>query len=442
MDEFIKTLIDQMRCAKARDGVAREMSAHIIDQTNAYEKLGMEHDKAVEKAVREMGDPVEIGVSMDRIHRPQIDWRMILLALVLSIAGLFCMMPVYGVEQVLFGQGVFMLAGFAVIAVVYFIDYSAIGRFGVAAYIIMTILFWIGRYYMRTINGRIPAMSILVYLYVPVFAGILYQLRMMGYGGVIMGLVVIGVTCLVIAYFSATLWVIAMIGFSMVIMLLAAIKKGIFGGNKKHMTTIVAAIVLLSMTAMVLRISISWRWRSFRVMRLEAFFHRIQHGDDAGYIYNVIGDILRNAKFVGTGSSKYGDLPDLVISLDSGMAPLIGIYAYGFIAGILLLILLAALVFRAVKIVGGQKNQLGFLVSMACMLVIFLNVLEGILVNVGLFPYTSVIIPFLTRGGSVTFVYSVLIGLLLGVHRYERVYTMPTHAEQSKWKVSLKLEKR
>ena len=166
----------------------------------------------------------------------------------------------------------------------------------------------------------------------------------------------------------------------------------------------VAVTAILSMVAMVLRIGISWRWKSFRVMRLEAFFHRNQYGEGAGYIYNVIGDILKNAKFVGTGSSKYGDLSDLVIRLDSGMAPLIGIYAYGIIAGILLLILLAALVFRAVKIVCNQKNQLGFLVSMACMLVMFLNGLEGILVNVGLFPYTSVIIPFLTRGGSVTFV--------------------------------------
>ena len=122
MDEFIKTLTDQMRCAKARDGVAREMSAHIIDQADAYEQSGMEHEKAVEKAVRGMGDPVEIGVSMDRIHRPQIDWKMLLLTFMLSIAGLLCMVPVYNVEEVLLGQGLFVLAGFAVVAVVYFFD--------------------------------------------------------------------------------------------------------------------------------------------------------------------------------------------------------------------------------------------------------------------------------------------------------------------------------
>ena len=66
MEEFIRILTEQMRCAKARDGVARELSAHISDQAEAFEQAGMEHDKAVAKAVREMGDPVEIGAAYDR----------------------------------------------------------------------------------------------------------------------------------------------------------------------------------------------------------------------------------------------------------------------------------------------------------------------------------------------------------------------------------------
>ena len=123
MEEFIKILTDQIRCAKARDGVARELSSHILDQAQAYEQSGMAHDKAVTKAVREMGDPVEIGVLMDRIHRPQFNWRMLLVTFVLSVMGMLCLIPVYGVERGC-RQGLFMLAGFAVIAAVYFVDYN------------------------------------------------------------------------------------------------------------------------------------------------------------------------------------------------------------------------------------------------------------------------------------------------------------------------------
>ncbi|MEZ3447693.1 MAG: FtsW/RodA/SpoVE family cell cycle protein [Lachnospiraceae bacterium] len=431
MEEFIRTLTEQIRCAKARAGVARELSDHIMDQTEAYEQSGMEHDKAVARAVREMGDPVEIGVSMDRIHHPQVEWRMLLLILALSAAGLFCMTPMYPVEELLLHQGIFVLVGFAVTAVVYFIDYSIIGRIGVAAYIVMTVALVIGRNYMHVINGRIPVMSILVYLYVPIFAGILYQLRMKGYRAVIIGLVVTGVTCLATTYCSAVLWVTVNIGVSMIVMLLSAIGKGMFGSRKKSMIALVAAAVLLPASVLVWQICASWRGESFRVMRLKAFLYREQYASGAGYIYNVIDDILRNARFVGTGSSKYGNGIELAPAANSGLAPLMSIYTYGLIVGILLLVLLAALVFRAVKIVYGQKNQLGFLVSMACMLVICLNCVEGILVNAGLFPTTITLIPFLAYGGSATLMYAVLFGLLLGVYRYEKVYTEETSASFS-----------
>ena len=41
MEEFIKTLTEQMRCVKARSGVARELADHITDQAEAYEHAGM-----------------------------------------------------------------------------------------------------------------------------------------------------------------------------------------------------------------------------------------------------------------------------------------------------------------------------------------------------------------------------------------------------------------
>lgn len=164
MEEFIKILTEQIRCVRAREGIAQEISNHILDQTEAFEQKGMSHEQALERAVQEMGDPVEIGLSMDQIHRPQIDWKMMLITFLLSIVGLVCMMPMFGVTYVISRQLLFTLAGFGVIAAVCLLDYSVLGRTGIAAGIVLTVAFLIGkRYYFQTINGRIPAMSILVY---------------------------------------------------------------------------------------------------------------------------------------------------------------------------------------------------------------------------------------------------------------------------------------
>lgn len=429
-----------MRCARARDGVARELSDHILDQADAYEQSGMEHDKAVTKAVREMGDPVEIGVLMDRIHRPQVNWRMLLIIFALSIMGILCLIPAYGVEYGGYRQGMFMLAGFGVIAVVYFIDYSILGKVSVAAYPVMTILLFIGRHYMPTVNGRIPMMSPLVYLYIPVFAGILYQLRMGGCMAVVSAIGISAFTFVICTSLSSSLFVSLNILLITVIMLFAAIQKGMFGAAKRRMTGIAAAAVILP--AMVfLWCCIAGRG-GFRMMRIRAFFHRDQYRDTYNYIYTVIQDVLRNAKFAGKGSSKMGDAMDFPFFGDNSFVPLMTVHVYGIVAGILLMLMLAVLVVHAVQIVRRQKNQLGFLVSMGCMMVICLNCLEGILVNVGLFPATTVVIPFLSYGGSTTIVYAVLIGLLLGVHRYEKVYTRETYADRQRWRVSMKIEKR
>lgn len=440
MEEFIKTLTEQIRCARARDGVARELSDHILDQAEAYEQSGMEHDKAVVKAVHEMGDPVEIGVLMDRIHRPQVNWRMLLVTFVLSIMGILCLIPAYGVEYGGFRQGLYMLVGFAVIAVVYFVDYSIIGKVSVAVYPVMTILLLIGRDYMPTVNGRIPMMCPLVYLYIPVFAGILYQLRMGGCMAVVSAVGISVFTFVVSSSLSSSLSVSLNILLVTVIMLFAAIQKGMFGTAKRRMTGIAAAAVILP-AVVFFWYCIAGRG-GFRMMRMQAFFHRDQYRNTYNYIYTVIQDVLRNARFAGKGSSKMGDVMDFPVSRDNSFVPLMTVHVYGIIAGILIVLMMTVLVLHAVQIVRRQKNQLGFLVSMGCMLVICLNCVEGILVNVGLFPATTVVIPFLSYGGSATIMYSVLIGLLLGVHRYEKVYMREAYADRQRWRVSMKIEKR
>ena len=45
----------QIRCKKARELVSDEIRAHIEDQVFAYEEEGIEKERAVEKAVKDMG---------------------------------------------------------------------------------------------------------------------------------------------------------------------------------------------------------------------------------------------------------------------------------------------------------------------------------------------------------------------------------------------------
>lgn len=85
---YIQTVTDQIRCKRALPLVTKELEDHIEDQKCDYMTEGMEPSEAEKAAVLEMGDPVEVGIEMDRIHRPKMAWKMIGLIAVLNLAGI------------------------------------------------------------------------------------------------------------------------------------------------------------------------------------------------------------------------------------------------------------------------------------------------------------------------------------------------------------------
>lgn len=437
MNEFIKTLTEQMRCVKAREGVAREMSDHILDQAAVYEESGVEHDKAVEMAVHEMGDPVEIGVSLDRIHQPQMNWKLILITFVLMMTGLAVMYSIYGMSTITSRQCLFTAAGLAVVLAVNFIDYSVIGCFGYLAYILMTAALFICGLTLRRVNGRIPALANLVYLYAPVFAGILYRLRSGGYGAVIKSIALIFLTSYLSAKFGGSTMIGLNIFMILLVMLFISVRKNMFQVNQRIVTFVT---ILLGILPFVLSfVMMHFLGDGFRKERIRAFLNRKEYNQTAGYIYSAIDAVLENLHLVGKGSETAYAASDFFDG--NNLVLLRMMYAYGLITAIVLLLLFLIFAVCVMKIVQSQKNQLGMLVSVSCFLVFVVNCFEGILVNFGLCPMTTVSIPFITFGGSVVFVYSILTGLVLSVYRYEKVMPSGTASQRPKWRLRVKLEK-
>ena len=135
-EEYLKTLTDQIRCKMAREAVRDELLAHIEDQKTAYLSEGMEQEEAEEAAVREMGDPVETGNEMDRIHRPKMAWGMIALITALSIAGYVLQKLIEAKVVEAGGYGwlgsrtlLFLIVGLLLMVGVCFVDYTRIGMY-------------------------------------------------------------------------------------------------------------------------------------------------------------------------------------------------------------------------------------------------------------------------------------------------------------------------
>ena len=84
LSEYLDTVSEQIRCKRARTMVREELENHVQEQAEAYEADGMTAPEAMREAVRQMGDPIETGTALNRIHRPQLEWKFLILVLLLS----------------------------------------------------------------------------------------------------------------------------------------------------------------------------------------------------------------------------------------------------------------------------------------------------------------------------------------------------------------------
>ena len=92
IEEYLTEIKNQIRDKKAREFASNELKAHIEDRAEGLQKKGMDHDSAVFQAVEEMGDPVSVGVELDRVHRPRLEWKFLLYVIYISIlsVGVLC----------------------------------------------------------------------------------------------------------------------------------------------------------------------------------------------------------------------------------------------------------------------------------------------------------------------------------------------------------------
>lgn len=72
MEKYLEKLLLQIRCKKARPYIAEEIRGHIESQIEDNIADGMSYEEAEKNAVADMGDPVTVGISLDKIHSPRL----------------------------------------------------------------------------------------------------------------------------------------------------------------------------------------------------------------------------------------------------------------------------------------------------------------------------------------------------------------------------------
>ena len=136
MEEYIKKLLEQVRFEKAHKAIGDEIRSHIEDQIEANVLDGMDEETAEKSAVADMGDPVEAGAQLDKVHRPQMAWGVVIIALFVAIMGtiihvLMAKDPALEYLVTMEDAGNFIrftVQGLALMLLLYLMDYATVAK--------------------------------------------------------------------------------------------------------------------------------------------------------------------------------------------------------------------------------------------------------------------------------------------------------------------------
>ena len=428
MEEYIKTLLEQVRCKKAHSMIEEEIRGHIEEQTEANIASGMTEEEAIKEAVKDMGSPVEAGISLDRIHRPQMAWNMVIVMAVITIISI--------VIHALIGKdglgsskfAFYSIVGFLIMLGVYRIDYSFMAKYAkviAGAFILYLVAMNVGNIGVRVngVNGlRIAGVQISTFavmmLYIPVYGAVLYQYYGSRWAGIFKALVWM-VLPMLLTWELPCASLVAILFISMAAMLSIAVGKGWFQISKKgfYISFWGTAFVL---PILVVKFATAFGFMvQYQIIRMKSFLG----GDEScRYLANRLQNSFRQSKWVGAGSAD--SLNYLSKSTDFNSSYILAYLtsSYGIMVCLLVCCILAILVVKSFRIALKQKNQLGMLMGCGCGMVFVMNIAINVLENTGVLPAMQTFLPFFSAGGSFIIVSYVLIGMILSIYRYKNIH--------------------
>lgn len=409
--KYSRTTCEQIRWKKAHEIISEEIENHLIDQRDAYIASGEDEAAATEHAIKQMGDPVEIGAQLDRTHRPKPQWSMFFLTAALLFTGLFVRLVVIDSrwDRELIVQLLAIVIGLGIMAAAYFIDFTLIGRYPKTFFLVIMVVTVPVIFLSPELNGRSYYAGFMPLLYPLGFSAVIYAFRNKGYRGLVASCFTFLLPCFMTLLVPtvAGLLLFACCG---AVLLLFSVLSNWFGVKKLFGGLIVAAPFAAVLTMMLMS-------QSFR-MRLVVALNPAADPNGAGFMGMMIREMLAGSKLIGHGASLPSNI-GLVSSPRTDTVQLLAnlIHSAGWLAFIVVMGVLLFFIVQGFILCARQKSVIGRLVSTSVMLTFTAQVVGYVLYNLG-YPLTDPIsLPLISYGNAAMVINLLLIGLMMSVFR-------------------------
>ena len=455
---FLNQVCQEIKYEPVRKEIAEELELHIQDLKEDYMNNGMEELEAEEKAVAQMGIAEEIGKKLDKIHRPKLDWKLLLLIFVLMGFGMLVSIlkkPLMNDNYI--GNTIFyMIIGVVLSIGVYFFNYKKMKNYSNIIYLIASLMLILPILPMRFSQSDLYNIRIFnVNIFLPAIALPLYMIAFIGYMSNYkkdntLKMTVLNKTFSINKDFAKIL-TLCMISLFLMAKVPSMINVLILAVTYLVVTTVkiiqnkeqyIKKLILLYGIILILLILILctlFIQSPFRLERIMASFNPEIDPQGEGYTRMLQKEILENAKIIGEAETSAISDTQSIINLESNYTY---IYLLGKTGILVTAILTFIIILTSLKLIYNSKKikeEYGKLIIIGFGTLYIVQSFATILMNLNMGIQANINLPFVTYGG-VNFIINLLsIALILSIYRRKDINEYEKNDEKKKFTI-FKLE--
>ncbi|MNV07667.1 Lipid II flippase FtsW [compost metagenome] len=424
---FLDKVCTQVKAKEVHHSVREELDNHLEELIEARRDQGYDADEAVNWAVTQMGDPLLLGKQLHQVHKPRINYGLILIVLFFAAVSIISMWSVvqnytaysekFASAGFLEKQVFFLALGIAVMIGVYFLDYRKLYKAAWYLYgLVMAGFVFVfnssllaGQHrYIELGPVALDWANISSYLLLVAIAGILQQLSKFKMGLMkrkFAELIIVGIPILIYIRLPA----LAELGFYLIGC------AGLYAWMYRRRISVIVGIgigALISLASGYLYLS-SGRFIHMRATIVGAF-NPFSDPEGYGYTYVRTREAVQSAGWWGRGlGAPLKELP--ILQSESIVTYLL--YSFGWVAGIILAIATLILIHRMMAAYKRVDDKYGKSLILIIMVALGARLLYGLAMATGYIPIIGVTFPFVGYGGSHLLIEFAAIGLLLSIYR-------------------------
>lgn len=420
VDEYINDVCKLVKNKKVHNEIKEELLDHINDIIEDYLEIGMPLDVATDKALTQMGNAEIIGHDLNKAHKSNSDWLLLIITSSLIFFGFlttaFLQLNNFNdsyyinyINKILVFLGISIILSLCLLK----LDYRKLKKYSLILYIISISLILLTLIISLPIHGMkrwltigafsIDTLSVTPILLIISLAGIFDNYNWNNKLSIFKGFILVFTPVILFVLFPSLSTVVIYLVASFIIM-------SISGFKLKYLISIYG--VLISLLLFIIFQT------PYRIERFFIFLNPSEYINSDDWIYNQLNTLRNSAGLFGSGSTVNSSfLPDA--NMEFALTSII--YCFGWIVGIIVIALVLSFIIRLAFISINTKNTYGrLLVSGLCSLFAVQFILN-ILANFSLSPILGINMPFISYGGNQLIINILSISIINNVYKFRNV---------------------